>query len=306
VSAGFQTPVVLIVYNRPELTTRVVNALAAVRPRRLLVIADGPRSRADERSCAQVRALFERIDWECDIDRDYADANLGVRLRPPTGLDWAFRRVPEAIVLEDDCVPHPSFFGFCAELLAHYRNDERVMQIAGANFQRGRRRSEHGYYFSLYHNIWGWATWARAWRHYDVEIERWPELKAAGLLESLPIGAAARRYWTRIFDSIRSGRAVSWDFQWQLAMWSQYGVAAASDVNLISNIGFGPSASHTTVHTWHADMLAEAVTVRGHPPGVVPSRDADSVHFQDRLLHQSPWLVRQVSRIRRRVAARGA
>lgn len=143
---ALETPVVFLVYNRPHVTRRVFDAIAQARPRRLLIVADGPKSRADEDACAQVRALLDSIPWDCDVERNYSDVNLGVRLRPPTGIDWAFSLVDEAIILEDDCLPHPSFFAFCAQLLDRYRDDERVMQIGGSNFQRGAFVPAEGYY----------------------------------------------------------------------------------------------------------------------------------------------------------------
>lgn len=294
------TPVVLIVYNRPELTRRLLDALAVVRPRRLLVVADGPRSRQDEARCAGVRALLDELPWNCIVERNYSDRNLGVRERPASGIDWAFSLVEEAIILEDDCLPDPSFFPYCTELLRHYRDDERVMQIGGSNFQRGVSRSSFGYYFSVYYHLWGWATWRRAWRHYDLNVTRWPELKRQGLLESLPISGSARRHWARIFDRAWKRELRTWDFQWQFAMWSQHGLAAVADTNLISNTGFGPDASHTTDFTWHSEMPTGRVEVLGHPSAIVPDRIADEVEFRARHLHQTPLLKRLISGGRRR------
>ena len=299
-SNQLDTPVVLIVYNRPELTRRVFDAIAAARPRRLLVVADGPRSLDDERRCAEVRSLLELVPWDCRVDRNYADRNLGVRERPASGIDWAFSLVEEAIILEDDCLPVPSFFAYCAELLRQYRDDERLMQIGGSNFQRGVSRSRHGYYFSVYFHLWGWATWRRAWSCYDVNMTRWPELKRQGLLDSLPISAAARRHWTRIFDRTYEGEVRTWDYQWQLAMWSQFGLAAVPDTNLISNIGFGPRATHTTDLTWHSEMPTGQYVPRGHPSVIIPDRVADDLEFEGRHLHQTPLLRRLITRARRR------
>ena len=300
VNSQLDTPVVLIVYNRPELTRRVFEAIAAARPRRLLIVADGPRSGDDEGRCAEVRKLLEVVPWDCQVDRNYADRNLGVRERPPSGIDWAFTLVDEAIILEDDCLPAPSFFPYCAELLRHYRDDERVMQIGGSNFQRGHSRSTCGYYFSVYYHLWGWATWRRAWRHYDVNMARWPELKRQGMLESLPISPAARRHWSRIFDRTAAGQVRTWDFQWQFAMWSQYGLAAVADTNLISNTGFGPGATHTTDFTWHSEMPTGHYEARGHPSVIMSDRVADDIEFEGRHLHQTPVLKRLLSRWRRR------
>jgi GT2 family glycosyltransferase len=109
-----ETPVVLIIFNRPKLTEAVLNALARVRPRTLLVVADGPRpdSPGDAQACEAARAVIERVDWNCEVIKNYSNVNLGCGRRPASGISWALQQVEEAIILEDDCVPHPSSFGF--------------------------------------------------------------------------------------------------------------------------------------------------------------------------------------------------
>ena len=144
------TPVAFIIFNRPESTARVFESISRARPRQLFVIADGPRAhRADEpQRCMLTRRIIDRIDWRCEVVTHYSEENLGCRNRVSTGLSWLFEKVPEAIILEDDCVPHPTFFPYCVELLDRYRDDSRVGMISGDNFQFGRRAGDGSYYFS--------------------------------------------------------------------------------------------------------------------------------------------------------------
>ncbi|OUC08639.1 hemolytic protein HlpA-like protein, partial [Litorilinea aerophila] len=164
-----QTPVIFLIFNRPDTTAQVFAEIAKARPRRLLVVADGPRPHRpdDVEKCSATRAVIERVDWPCEVSCDFAEENLGGRRRISSGLTWAFSQVEAAIVLEDDCLPHPTFFPFCEELLNRYCHDERIMAITGDNFQFGRSRTKYSYYFSRYFHSWGWATWRRAWQHYD-------------------------------------------------------------------------------------------------------------------------------------------
>jgi len=173
-----RTPVVLIIFNRPPTTERVFAEIAKARPQKLFVVADGPRPErsGEAEKCAAARAVIDRVDWECEVLRNYAEVNLGCRQRPPTGISWVFEQVAEAIILKDDCVPHPTFFRFCEELLEKYREDERVMHISGSNFQPGYTRGPFSYYFSRFNPIWGWASWRRAWQHYDLNMKLWAEL----------------------------------------------------------------------------------------------------------------------------------
>ena len=175
-----QTPIALVIFNRPELTARVFAEIAKVKPRQLFVIADGPRPgrEQDVELCAAARKIIERVDWDCELILDYSDVNLRPHRRIVSGITNAFREVEELIVLEDDCVPHPTFFRFCEELLERYRDDERVMHIAGNHFQpQTRRQMPYSYTFARWNISWGWATWRRAWQHFDLEVRRWADLR---------------------------------------------------------------------------------------------------------------------------------
>lgn len=245
-----RTPVALVIFNRPDLTERVFAAVARARPQTLLVIADGPRpGRADDpRLCAATRAIIDRVDWPCRVLKNYADGNLGCGKRPATGLQWVFEQVEEAIILEDDCLPHPDFFPYCDELLERYRHDERVMHISGDQLLSTMDPSGPSYCFSRYCLSWGWATWRRAFHHYDYTISLWPELRKTSWLAELLVDPRSVTHWTSIFDKTHAdpeGGTV-WDYQWLFACWAQSGLALLPRVNLISNIGFRDDATHTT------------------------------------------------------------
>ncbi len=248
ISTSLRTSVVLIVFNRPETTARVFEQIAAQRPETLFVIQDAPRSSHPEDvvGCAAVRELFVSLDWPCELHTLYGKENLGPKLCISQGLDWVFSQVEEAIILEHDCLPDPTFFRFCEELLERYRQDEGVMMVCGTNFQFGRNITLHSYYFSLYPQIWGWATWRRAWQLNDVEMRRWPDVREDGLLADLFQEKKAIRYWTRRFDATYSGKLDTWDYPWTLSCWLNGGSAIVPAVNLVSNIGFGSKALNTT------------------------------------------------------------
>jgi hypothetical protein len=197
------TAVALIIFNRPESTKRVFAEIAKARPPKLLVIADGPRpDRPDDvKNCAAATAVIERVDWECEVLKNYSNANMGCGRRVSTGITWVFEHIEEAIILEDDCIPHPTFFPFCEELLEKYREDERVMQISGNNFQFGCKAVPYSYFFS-YQNIpcWGWATWRRAWRHFDYTLRLWPMLRDTSWLLDIVKDTRAAEHLARMFD----------------------------------------------------------------------------------------------------------
>jgi hypothetical protein len=288
-----RSPVALFVFNRPESTARVFDAIRAARPPVLLVVADGPRDgRADDRAaCAATRALIDGADWPCDIRREFAAANMGCRSRLASGLTWVFGQVPEAIILEDDCVPDQTFFPFCDELLERYRDDRRVAQVSGANNQKGRNRGPHSYFFSRYNGVWGWASWRRAFELYDPGISRWPELRDSDWLTRMLGNRAQVEYWTRIFQDTYDGRIDTWDYQWVFAAWVHDMLSVVPNRNLVRNIGFGAGATHTRGQDTFANDRLEAIAFPlDHPPRV--ARDARADRFTERLEYTEPWLVR--------------
>jgi hypothetical protein len=244
-----RTPVAMLIFNRPETTARVFERVREARPPKLLVVADGPRPDRPEEAerTTAARAVAEAVDWECDLLTDYAQVNLGCRGRVSSGLDWVFETVEEAIVLEDDCLPDPSFFRFCDELLERYRDEERVMHISGDNFQSGRTIGEASYYLTRYPHVWGWASWRRAWRHHDVEIREWTALEESGRDALLGQFAdpAERRFWRWAWDGAASGAIDTWDLQWVFAAIRRGALSINPGVNLVSNVGFGEESTHT-------------------------------------------------------------
>lgn len=278
------TPVAFMIFNRSDLTQQVFAAIAKAKPKQLFVVADGPRSPEDAQKCAQARAVIDRVDWECDISKNYSEKNLGCGRRVSSGISWVFSQVEEAIFLEDDTLPADSFFDYCKELLERYRHDDRVMTINGNSFQFGRKRTEFSYHFSKYCACWGWASWRRAWQHYDFEMKSWPAFKRADMLSWVCQDPYEHQFWTKLFDSMYKtpGKIDTWDHQWNYACWSQNGLAIEPKVNLVANLGLGRSdASHTTGDN---PLLAELSKTQEldrieHPPFVVKNTEADVYIF---------------------------
>src|SRR5271165_4717676 len=182
-----RSPILFLVFNRPETTRRVFETIRAARPPKLYVSADGPRAgRAGEpQRCDEARRIATSVDWPCEVKTLFRDANLGCKMGVSTGISWFFDQEPEGIILEDDIVPLPSFFDYCDELLARYRDDERVAMISGCNPIANDFRVDESYFFARFCGIWGWASWRRAWRHYDVNISAWPAWRAESRLKNI-------------------------------------------------------------------------------------------------------------------------
>ncbi len=279
-----QTPIAYIIFNRPQHTTQTFAAIRAQKPSQLFIIADGPRPDhpTDADRCKAVRAIVEQIDWPCEVHRNYADANLGLKRRVSSGLDWVFSQVERAIVLEDDCLPHPDFFRFCDELLERYADDDRVAVITGNNFQDGQKRGDASYYFSKYNHCWGWATWRKAWLHYQGDLPFWPEWQSSEAWHRLTPDSVERRYWNKIFERVRAKQIDSWAYPWTASVWFKGGLTATPNVNLVSNIGFGAESTHTaSADSPLADMATNSLGNITHPRSVLQDVVADHFVFDN-------------------------
>ncbi len=282
-----ETPVVIIILNRPDCARSVFAEVRKAKPKELFIVADGPRQeKAGEREkCLEARTIAEQVDWDCTVHTDFSDANLGCKNRVVSGLDWVFSLTETAIILEDDCKPAPGFFRYCQELLHRYKDDERIMIVSGDNKLFANTEIRESYYFSRYVNMWGWATWRRAWKCNDPDMKSWPDVKKDRLFDQYFTQKSERYYWTSLFDFVHEGRIDTWDYQWVYSIWLNSGMAAAPKTNLISNIGFDTDATHTKnsgsiYANSHADDIDFPLV---HPPYVLINAPHDETERKMRI-----------------------
>ena len=275
-------PVAFMVFNRPDTTRRVFESIRKAKPPKLFVVADGPRaSRGNEEEiCNEVRAITEKIDWECEVHRNYADENMGCKKRMASGITWVFQHVDECIILEDDILPDDSFFVFAETMLDKYRDNPQVMLVCGCNPIFGMpsnhvsRWSDYSYTFSKFPEIWGWATWKRAWDKYDITMGHWPEDKETNLLRDA-YGSYVASLMEDAFQETYDGKIDTWDYEWTYTVLHEGGYAIAPQGNLTVNIGFGEGATHT--HD-AGDKQAHMIHVPVKMPYIHPESIAHDVY----------------------------
>ena len=298
----FETPIALFVFRRPDTTRRVFDAIAKAQPAQLLLIADGPRPdmAGEAEACQLVREIVSHVDWPCDISTNFADHNLGCQERMISGLNWVFSLVEEAILLEDDCLPDPSFFPFCRELLERYRGDSRVAYISGCNLAERYLNARSSYFFSQLGGIWGWATWKSEWQRYDRYLADWPAVRKEKMLSEIFDDSRTVAYWTRIFDAMHENRGPNtWDYQWLFACLKNNSLTAVSSVNLIANIGYGSDATHAAEPDPRCMLQASQMEFPlRHPSSFIPLRSMDR-RLQE--LHTLPLYYRVSRKLRRAV-----
>ena len=275
----FETPVLFLLFNRPEMTAKTFSAIKQIQPVTLYVSADGPRKDhpTDEYNCAEVRRIIqEGVDWDCDLHMLFRDQNVGCGEAINSGISWFFKDVAEGIIIEDDCLPHQDFFTFCDLLLERYRDDDNVFMISGNSVPKEYGKTlETDYCFTAVPSAWGWATWRRSWEKYDFKLNNLDHFKEKNIIESIFTPKLYRRYWLEYFDEIKRNKINNWDYQLAFTSFNNRGVCIRPKVNLISNLG--TTLSNGTVVSTYDD---EGLTIVKHPKIVSPDSQADKIIMQ--------------------------
>lgn len=244
-------PAVLIVgFNRPDLMSRVLRAVEQAEPHKLYIHVDAPREdRIGEAERVEaVRAIARTaVNWPCSVQLYFRQTHAGLRKGVSGAISWFFEHEEEGIILEDDCVPDPSFFRFSAQMLARYRDEERVMMVGGINLLAHRMGAvQSSYVFTRHALVWGWATWRRAWAHYTPEFEGLEAFRQQDALQGMLSSKASRVYLYNKFAEALIGKIQSWAYAWSYSILRMGGCCILPTVNLIQNVGIGdPQATNT-------------------------------------------------------------
>jgi hypothetical protein len=277
------TPVLFLVFNRPETTQQVFNVIRQAQPKQLFVAADGPRpgKEGEKERCDKTRKLIlEAIDWPCELKTLFREHNLGCGLAVSSAITWFFQNVEEGIILEDDTLPDLSFFNFCTALLEKYRHNDAVKFISGNNFQQGKWRGDGSYYFSAYSHIWGWASWRRVWKQYDYNLTKQDEASVIKSMDFYFTDPQIKKHWLSVFQKLKAGEINTWDIQLLFCIWEKKGITALPNVNLITNIGFGIGATHTgDTNDKLANIPYAGLKLENHPSTHSVDKEADTYTF---------------------------
>jgi len=217
-----------------------------IKPQFLYVAADGPRPdrKDDIVNCNRTRQVIDQIDWPCEVKKLFRSENLGCGFAVCSAINWFFEHVESGIILEDDCMPDVSFFEYSSELLEKFKEDEDIYVISGTNMQKGIKRGEGSYYFSNYPVTWGWASWRRAWNHFNYDITNFNNSFDSGDLDHVFQNQHEKSYWKKKIKKGDLEKKNIWDYQWYFAIWKNKGIGITPNFNLITNIGFRNNASH--------------------------------------------------------------
>ena len=295
--SSFDIPILLVAFNRPDTAQQVAEAIRKIRPQHLYVAVDGPRpDKPNEiQQCQETqKAILNTVDWDCKVSTLFREHNRGCGLGVAEAISWMLDTEEMGIILEDDCVPNQSFFRFCETLLQHYRHDTRVMHISGFNIQQGIQRGNASYYFSRYPEVWGWATWRRAWQQFDFNLTELPYfVEQKGLEAMFQRPAGIKQRWLKNYAHVLAEDPPSiWDYRWMYSIWKENGLCVTPNVPMVRNVGFDERAVHTRVaNNKYDEVRAQKLTEITHPPIMIPDIEADELTSITR--HQ-PSLLKRV------------
>lgn len=271
----YNTPILFLIFNRPDLTNLVWKEIAALKPTKLYIAADGPRNSKEEKICKETRLITENIDWECEVNRLYRNTNLGCKEAVSSAITWFFDNVEAGVILEDDCLPNYSFFSFCREMLDYYHNDLSVGHINGSNhLEKGFDVGNDSFYFSKYAHVWGWATWARVWKYYSIF-----NMSEKYTFSTFFNSFMERVYWWDKFRQTRREKINTWDYQWTYTLWAMGFKTITPSKNTIVNIGINNKATHSSIFNYrvkrYVDKKREDITEMIYPINKEINIDAD-------------------------------
>jgi len=291
---AFDIPILFVIFNRPDTTQRVFDEIRKQQPKFLYVAADGPRrNRADDiEKCSETRAIITQIDWDCKLKLLFREENLGCGKAVSSAITWFFENVEMGIVLEDDCLPHPDFFGYCRELLFKYKDSDKIHWIAGNNFDISSRLTDASYYYSAYNHVWGWASWRRVWKDYHYEISDFSKKEICHKIDNYFNTLGERLYWKNRFQIIKNKKIAqkrginTWDYQATFSMWMKNGLSILPQKNLISNIGFGVDATHTS--TKQLTFTTKPILPIEHNLEIIQDKKVDYQYYKN-FIYKPLW-----------------
>ncbi len=275
----YNTPILFIIFNRVRTTPVAFEAIRKMQPKYFFIAADGPRmdKPGEAELCRQTREMvMSKIDWPCEVKTLFRDENWGCGKGVSDAISWFFNQVEEGIVLEDDCIPHPSFFEFCSVLLDRYRDNDKIMHIGGNNFQFGQKRGDGDYYYSFFSHNWGWASWKRAWKYFEYDIDNQKNTIQKIYNPQFKKNKSFLHFLDNRFNEVKMPQNHIWDIQWHFSIIKNKGISITPNINLVQNIGFGEDGTHTLrEEEWNTLNVAEELQSFRKPSAIFINKEAD-------------------------------
>ncbi len=252
-------PVILFVYNRPKHTRRTLSALERnlkASDSILYIISDGPKNASSVESVNQVRSII-REPWNFKhINIVERSSNWGLAKSVIDGVTRVINEHEQAIVLEDDLETSRYALTYFNDALNRYRDEDKVMEISGYMYPIEHPKRLPKSFFFRVANSWGWATWKRAWDHFDPDINKLTETFTRADIRRFSIDGT-ENFWKQV-QQCRAGKINSWAIRWYLSIFNKNGLVLYPRDSMIQNIGTDGSGTHSDQDHVYRVQLAQA------------------------------------------------
>lgn len=290
------TPVLLLAFNKPDKTKQVFDVIRQVKPVKLYVAVDGPRSDrpSDTLLCQQVREIVSDVDWECETHYLFHEENVGCSLGGKTAWDWFFSQEEEMIFLEDDGVASLSFFWFCQELLEKYRHDERIAYIGGVNY--GITKGDASYFFTRSGSgSYGMASWKRVYKLYEYKLGSFDKVAYTKDFKASFVSPLAYKIRMSQFIKYIKYGGNTYDIQSLYLLHKHNMWCIVPNINMVTDIGYdfdgtnNNAAPDSPIAKKYGNRPRFELEELVHPQEFSIDRNFEDVYFRERYLQGKSW-----------------
>lgn len=277
----FSTPILIITYKREKSLQKIFNIVKKLNPKKLYISSNAsPKNdlKVFNKVC-NVRKIINNLKINGKVYKLYRSKHLEVYDLIPQSISWFFFHEKSGIILEDDCIPSKDFFYFCEKLLNKYSNNKLINSIGGSNFYK--RKINKDYYFSKYNHIWGWATWRRSWKNFNLNIKFWKNYKDTNNWKLLNHNYNEQKYWEKKFDKIYKGSIYTWDYSWQACAWYNNQLSIIPSKSLVKNVGFDDDATYTVGRNKNFKVLNANLRIVKYNDDIIQNLKADNYVFKN-------------------------
>lgn len=288
-------PILIIAFNRPTVSVKTFEYIRKAKPTKLYIAVDGAREGkvGEDKLVEEVKSILQKIDWPCEAHFKYNETNKGAEVTVSSAISWVFETEEYAIVLEDDIIAPMSFLRFAQEMLIKYKDNDKIDMVTGNNFTPINQSNNYSYYFTKYGHHWGWATWKRAWKDFDLYLEIPKVYTTYKKLKEITNTKKEAKYFSKYFEKLKKRGVgnVTWDAikLYRQIVHRKLTITPAN--NLTSNIGiFGLHAKGQTEH--HFRPFDESFVVKNHPNKIECNVSYDIKHFETYIFNKKKPLTR--------------
>lgn len=287
-------PILVIGFNRPHCIKKIIEQLSTFEPTNLYFSIDGARPHKDGEYelVEEVIALTKTVTWECNVHYNYHKKNVGAEINVSSAISWVLETEPYVIVNEDDIYAPYAFYKFVQEMLIKYMDDERIGMVSGDNFTP--MKMETDYTFGKYGHTWGWGTWNRVWKDFNLYEELSDDVLD---FEYLKPQCASEEIASRVLRNLQTQKLkgkgnITWDHMFSYLRYKKGYLSIIPQYQLTSNIGIvGLHYSGYTLEQF--TKVKEDFIANTHPQEVTHNREYDIHHFYH---YVNPSFIRKVYR----------